>query len=162
MKYFSFVGWLALVLLIAKSAFAGEQIIAHGENPKGKSYFAYTGLVLKEKNAGWQDNALSGGIFEVVLNNGVLDVRFVDASKSIKSVLAQEGKVTTLNKSKDGATILLIYPAETIEVYTFYKDHEGQNKFIMTQTKSGPNALITQASIFAGSCQFVEFDKFPE
>ena len=153
---------LGVAALVATPAFADEQIIAHGENPEGKSYFAHTGLVLKKKDAGWKNNALSNGIFEVVLNDGVLDVRFVDASKSIKSVLAQGGKVTTLNKSKDGATILAVYPAETVEIFTFYKDHEGQNKFIMTVVKSGRNSLITQSSIFAGSCQFVEFDKFPE
>ena len=159
---FGLIGILSFTLISSKQVLADEHIIAHGENPQGKSYFAHTGLVLKKKDAGWQNNALSNGIFEVVLNDGVLDVRFVDASKSIKSVLAQGGKVTTLNKSKDGATILAIYPAETIEVYTFYKDHEGQNKFLMTVVKSGPDALITQSSIFAGSCQFVEFDKFPE
>ena len=161
MKRFSFIGLLALSLLVAKPAFADERIIAHGENPQGKSFFAYTGLVSK-KDAGWQNASMDKGIFEMVLNEGVLDVRFVDASKSIKSVRAQGGNVTTLNKGEKEATILVAYPAETIETYTFYTDNEGQNKFIMTQVKSGPNALITQSSIFTGACQFVEFDKFPD
>ncbi|MBI4398791.1 MAG: hypothetical protein HY586_06670 [Candidatus Omnitrophica bacterium] len=161
MKNHSIIGLIVLSSLIAEPAFANEQVIAHGENPQGKSFFAYTGLVSK-KDAGWQNAGMDNGIFEVVLNDGVLDVRFVDASKNIKSVREQGGKVTTLNKGEKEAAILVAYPAETIETYTFYTDNGGQNKFIMTQVKSGPNALITQSSIFTGACQFVEFDKFPD
>ena len=162
MKRLPFIGLIVFFSwLIAETAFANDQVIAHGENPQGKSFFAYTGLVSK-KDAGWQNTRMDKGIFEVVLNEGALDVRFVDASKSIKSVRAQGGNVTTLNKSEKEATILVAYPAETIETYTFYRDNEGQNKFIMTQVKSGPNALITQSSIYTGACQFVEFDKFPD
>lgn len=68
----------------------------------------------------------------------------------------------TLNKGKNEATIFVMYPAGTIEVYTLYVDNEGKQKFIMTVTKSGDNALITQSSIFTGLCSFIHFDKFPE
>lgn len=73
-----------LVLLLSSAVFAGEYIIARGENPQGKSYFAYTGLVSK-KGAGWQDNSIPNGIFEVVVSDGNLDVRYVDATKRIMS-----------------------------------------------------------------------------
>lgn len=159
MKKIILVGFL--ILILSKTVFADEYIIAHGENPQGKTYFAYTGLVSK-KSAGWQDNGIEKGIFEVVLSDGNLDVRFVDASKNIKSARTQGGKVITLNKRNNEVTIFVVYPAETIEAYTFFIDNDGKKKFIMTQTKSGENALITQSSIFTGSCEFIHFDKFPE
>lgn len=149
------------ILLLSRLAFADEYIIAHGENPQGKSYFAYTGLVSK-KDSGWQDGSITNGIFEVVVTDGKLDVRFIDASKSIKSARSQGAEVVTLNKGKNEATIFVVYPAETIEVYTLYIDSEGQKKFIMTVVKSGDNALITQSSIYTGLCSFIHFDKFPE
>lgn len=153
---------LILVLLWSGLAFAEEEIIAHGENPNGKSYFAYEKLVLHKKDAGWKDADMANGVFEVVVTDGELDVRFVDASKSIKSARSQGAKVMTLNKGKNEATIFVMYPAETIEVYTLYVDNEGKQKFIMTVTKSGDNALITQSSIYTGACSFIHFDKFPE
>ncbi len=151
-----------LVLFLSSTAFANEEIIAHGENPKGKSYFAYKKLVLNKKDAGWQNANITNGIFEVVVSDGKLDVRFIDASKSIKSARSQGAEVVTLNKGGKEVTIFVMYPAETIEVYTLYVDNDGQQKFIMTVTKSGDNALITQSSIYTGSCKFIDFDKFPE
>lgn len=162
MKKITQVGLFVFVLILTKPAFADEYIIAHGENPKGKSYFAHEKLVLNKKDAGWQDGNITNGIFEIVVTDGKLDVRFIDASKSIKSARSQGAEVMTLNKGKNEATIFVVYPAETIEVYTLYVDSEGQKKFIMTVVKSGDNALITQSSIYTGSCSFIHFDKFPE
>ena len=153
---------LILVLSLSGVVFAEEEIIAHGENPNGKSYFAHERLVLNKKDAGWKDANIPNGIFEVVVTDGKLDVRFIDASKSIKSARLQGAQVMTLNKGKSEVTIFVMYPAETIEVFTLYVDAEGQQKFIMTVTKSGDNALITQSSIYTGSCSFIHFDKFPE
>jgi hypothetical protein len=159
MKKIALVGFF--ILILSKLVFADELIIAHGENPQGKTYFAYTGLVSK-KNAGWHDNGIEKGIFEVVLSDENLDLRFIDASKNIKSARAQGGKVITLNKKNNEVTIFVVYPAETIEAYTFFVDNDGKKKFIMSQVKSGENALITQSSIFTGLCEFIHFDRFPE
>jgi len=159
MKKIILIGFL--IFILSKSVLADEYVIAHGENPQGKTYFAYTGLV-SNNNAGWQDNGIKNGIFEVVVSDGNLDVRFVDCSRSIKSVRSQGGKVTVLNKKNNEVTILVVYPVETIETYIFYIGNDGQKKFIMTQVKSGESALNTLASIFTGSCKFIDFDKFPE
>jgi len=159
---FGLLGFLGLTLISSKLALADESVIARFENPKGNAYYAHTGIVFKKKDAGWQNSQINNGLFEVVLNDGSLDVRYVDASQTIRSVLEQGGMVRTFNKGEDGVTIVVIHPEEAIEVYAFYKDHEGRNNFIMTISKSGPNALITQSTIYAGPCQFVEFDKFPE
>lgn len=153
---------LIFVFSLSGVVFAEEEIIAHGENPNGKSYFAYEKLVLNKKDAGWKDANIPNGIFEVVVTDGKLDVRFIDATKSIKSARSQGAEVMTLSKGKNEATIVVMYPAETIEVYTLYVDSEGQQKFIMTVTKSGDNALITQSSIYTGSCSFIHFEKLSE
>jgi hypothetical protein len=140
---------------------ADEYIIAHGESPQGKSYFAYTGLV-SENGSGWLDNGISNGVFEVAVSNGDLDIRYVDAAKRIKSSLADGGKVTVLNRGENEISVLVHYPKNGIEVYSFYVDKEGKNKFILTQVRAGENVPIAQSSIFVGSCDFIYFDKFPE
>jgi hypothetical protein len=149
------------MLIISKVAFAEEYIIAHGENPKGKSYFAYTGMVAK-KDSGWKNNGIKNGIFEVVLNNNKLDIRYVDAAKRIVSSASDGGQVTLLNKGKNEISILVNYPKNGIEVYSFYVDKDGKNKFILTQSRGGENVPIAQSSIFEGSCDFIYFNKFPE
>lgn len=63
-----------LILSCTKPVFAEEYIIAHGENPTGKSYFAYEKLVVNKKDAGWQDANITNGIFEIVVTDGKLDV----------------------------------------------------------------------------------------
>lgn len=150
-----------LVLLLSSMAFANEEIIAYGENPQGKSYFAYTGLVSK-KDSGWQYNGIKNGVFEVAVSNGSLDIRYVDSAKRIKSSLADGGQVTILNRGESEISVLVHYPKNGIEVYSFYVDKEGKNKFILTQTRAGENVPIAQSSIYVGSCEFIHFDKFPE
>lgn len=149
------------IAFISMPVFAEETIIAHGKNPQGKSFFPYTGLVSK-KDSGWQNSGIDNGVFEIAVSNGNLDVRYIDASKRIKSALEEGGKVMILNKGNNEVSVFVVYPAETIEVYTFYIDKDGKKKFIFTQVKSGENALITSSSIFTGSCDFIYFDKFPE
>jgi hypothetical protein len=159
MKKIVLVGFL--ILISFKLAFAEEEIIAHGENPKGKSYFPYLGIVPK-KSVGWQDSSITDGIFEVVVSNGVLDVRYVDSAKRIKSSIADGGQVSILFKGDNEVSVIVHYPKNGIEVYTFYVDKDGNKKFILTQARGGENVPITQSSIYTSSCDFIYFDKFPE
>lgn len=150
-----------LILSLSQLAFAGEEIIAHGENPQGKCYFPYSGLVTK-KAAGWQDDSITNGVFEVAVSDGKLDVRYIDAAKRVMSSRADGGQVTVLNKGENEVSVLVYYPKNAIEVYTFYIDKEGKKKFILTQSRGGENVLITKSAILTGSCDFIYFDKFPE
>ncbi len=153
---------LCLMVLSYANSFAYEEVIAQLENPQGKSYFAYNKLESKGKDPGWQDGGSNDVIIEIFINDGNLDVRLADPTNKRKSALAQGGKVIKFDASNDEATILVVYPTETLEIYTLYNDKEGNKKFIMTQVKSGKDALFTQSSIFTGSCKFIYFDKFPE
>ena len=159
MKKIILVGFL--ILILSKLAFAGEEIIAHGENPQGKCYFPYSGLVSK-KDAGWQNHSITNGVFAVAVSDGNLDVRFVDAAKRIRSSRADGGQVTILNKGESEISVLVYYPKNAIEVYTFYIDKDGEKKFILTQVRGGENIPITKSAILYGSCNFIYFDKFPE
>lgn len=152
---------LIFVLLLSCTVFAKEEIIAHGESPQGKSYFAYTRLVSK-KDSGWQDNGIKKGIFEVVMEEGSLDIRYVDAAKRSMSSRADGGQVTLLNKAENEVAVLVYYPGNGIEVYTFYIDKDGKKRFTLTQARGGANVPATQSSIFTGSCDYIYFDRFPE
>jgi hypothetical protein len=159
MKKIISVGFL--ILSLSQLGFAGEDIIAHGKSPQGKSYFPYSGPVTK-KAAGWQDDGITNGVFEVAVSDGNLDVRYVDAAKRIKSSRADGGQVTVLNKGENEVSVLVYYPRNAIEVYTFYIDNEGKKKFILTQVRGGKNVLISKSAILTGSCSFIYFDKFTE
>ena len=116
-----------LILILSKTVFADEYIIAHGENPQGKAYFPYMGLVPKN-DSGWRNDGIKNGVFEVALSNGNLDIRFVDAAKRIKSSLADGGQVAILNKGENEISVLVHYPNTSIEVYTLYIDGDGNKK----------------------------------
>jgi len=149
------------ILIFSNLVFAEEYIIAHGENPQGKAYFPYMGLVQKN-DSGWQNDSIKNGVFEVAIGNGKLDIRFVDAAKRIKSSLADGGQVTILNKGENEISVLVHYPNTSIEVYTLYIDRDGNKRFILTQMRGGKNTMLTKASILTGSCDFIYFDKFSE
>jgi len=150
-----------LVMLVSVSAFAQEERIAKGKSPEGKTFFLYKGLVQKQ-DSGWQENGIGNGLFEVVINEGLLDVRFVDAAERIVSSRADGGVVQILNKGENEVSVLVYYPGNAIEVYTFYTDNDGKNKFTLTQVRGGPSVLLPQSSIFSGDCDYIDFDKFPE
>lgn len=161
MKNIIYAGLFIFGLILTKPVFADEYIIAHGENPQGKAYFPYVGLVSK-KDSGWHNDGIKNGVFEVVVSNGNLDIRYVDAAKRIKSSLADGGQVTILNKGENEISVLVYYPKTSIEIYTFYIDTDGNKKFTLTQMRGGENTMVTKASILTGSCNFIYFDKFPE
>lgn len=161
MKNITYAGLFIFALILTKPVFADEYIIAHFKNPHGKTYYANTGLVSK-KDAGWKNDGIEGGITEIVMNNGKLDVRYVDATKRIMSASEDGGEVKIFGKGINTVSILVYYPRHTIEVYNFYKDADGNIKYISTQTRSGEDLPIIKSSIYEGSCDFVYFDKFPE
>ena len=161
MKNITYAGLFIFVLILTKPVFADEDIIAHFKSPQGKSYYAYTGLVSK-KDAGWKDESIKEGITEIIVNNGNLDVRYVDATKRIMSASEDGGQVKIFGKGINTVSILVYYPRHTIEVYNFYTDNDGNIKYIFTQTRSGEDLPIIKSSIYVGSCDFVYFDKFPE
>ncbi len=152
---------LMLVLLLSTVAFANEETIAHCENPQGKGYYPYTGVVSKD-NSGWQDDSIKDGVFEFSANNGQLDVRYIDTAKRIRSACADGGQIVLLNKGYNEISVLAYYPGQTVEVYTLYIDKEGYNKFILTTVRGGADALVTKSSIMTGTCNYIYFDKFPE
>lgn len=149
--------YLSVSIFIPTLVFGQETKIAHCENPQGKSYFPYLGLV-QEKDAGWDENGISNGIFELIATDEKLDVRYVDSANRIMSSVGDGGEVIILNRGSKEFSILVYYPQNAIETYTLYLDNNNKNQFMMTQVKGGDNAPITQASIYTGKCDFIEFD----
>jgi hypothetical protein len=161
MKNITYAGLVIFALLLTKPVLAEESVIAHFKSPQGKTYYANTGLVSK-KDAGWKNDGIEGGITEIVVNNGKLDVRYVDATKRIMSAREDGGEVKIFGRGINAVSIWVYYPRHTIEVYNFYKDEDGQTKYIYTSTRSGEDLPIIKSSVYVGSCDFVYFDKFSE
>jgi len=161
MKNITYAGLFIFALLLVKSVFAEESVIAQFKSPQGKTYYANAGLVSK-KDAGWKNDGIEGGTTEIVVNNGKLDVRYVDATKRIVSGSEDGGEVKIFGRGINTVSIWVYYPRHTIEVYNFYKDEDGQIKYIYTSTRSGEDLPIIKSSVYVGSCDFVSFDKFPE
>jgi len=149
------------ILILSKPVFADEWIIARFKSPQGKAYYANIGLMSK-KDAGWKNDGIKEGIVEIVVNNGKLDVRYVDTTKRIVSASEDGGEVKIFGRAINAVSILVYYPRHTIEVYNFYKDEDGNTKYIFTQTRSGELLPVIKSSIYVGSCDFIYFDKFPE
>ena len=57
--------------------------------------------IVKKKDAGWEDEAITGGITKAVkLSDGSFDILFVDVRKEIISATADGGKVLLLNRGE--------------------------------------------------------------
>ena len=152
--------WSCLfVIFLCNLSFADEVLVAHCQNPKGKAYFPYKGLMLKERDSGWQNDEIRNAVVELVRDKeGGLDIRYVDASRRIKSSRADGGQISILNKGEKEFAVSVYYPGSGIEVYTFFSDRDGKNNFILTQVRGGDGVLITKSSILVGSCDSIAFN----
>jgi len=146
--------FLVLVLL---SLSVNAADIASCSNPSGKGYYPEIGVVTA-KDSGWEDEKITGGITKLTkLDDGEYDILFVDTRKEIISARQDGGLVMLLNRGEGVASVLVIYPGKTAEVYTFLKTISGKFEYIQTLSRAGDGVLITKASVMRGDCDYINF-----
>jgi hypothetical protein len=134
------------------------QEIATCKNLEGYSYYHFSGVVPKNKS-GWNDDKITGGVTTLTKNaNGEYDILILDASKTIKSLTQEGGKVILIRKGVKDASFIHLYPGMVAEVYTFWTTTDGKNKLDMLRSKGGNGVLVHLSSLMIGECGNIDFE----
>ena len=133
------------LLLLGQGAYAST-IVSCGENA-GHAFY-YPGLMIPQKDAGWHEDGTSGGKFALTLSDEKLDILFYDATSVLQSARDTGGTVTLLGAEGAWITVLVNYPKQTAELYTFNIDTK---RYAMSSHKYGA-APIQKAATVVGKC----------
>lgn len=147
-----------LGLLLCCASYSHGVELATCRAPAGKSYYHYAGIADK-KISGWTDDKLSDGVFTLTQSkDGAFDVLFIDGrGKPFSS--AQEGAaVRLLRRGESSISLLVFHPSNTTEIYTFFLEKDGVNKFTLMQSRNGDLAPLPKSSLFVGMCESIRFD----
>jgi hypothetical protein len=143
-------------LLLAPLECAAMTIATCGAQT-GHSYYLPSGPV-GAGDAGWQQDGVTGGSLSLVMNdNAEFDVIQFDASKKVISAVNDGAKVSPIRLSANEIAVSVYYPADTIEVYSFFRDAAGKSSLIFLQSRGSPNG-ISAGKLFVSECSSFEID----
>lgn len=144
---------LFTTILFSVNAYSANQI-ATCSSPKGYTYYPAYGLVPPNKS-GWQDDAITNGKVFLSENGGKYDISYTDSSSRGTTSSIQDGATTLiLRKTNSDVQVLVSYPNDTTEIYTFWRTTDGRYQYSQLQNKSGS---IPKSSVLVGSCSFINF-----
>lgn len=144
--------YLALIVLVTAMADARAIQLAVCGAVSGHAFYHYSQLLPKER-AGWTADAITGGTITLTASGeGEFDILFLDARKQIVSARSDGGKVILLRKGDSDMTFLIHYPGSVAEIYTFFKNRDGQAEYVLLQSKGGDGLPIHKSSVMVGKC----------
>ncbi len=73
--------------------------------------------------------------------------------------LSDGGLVRLLRRSADTITVLVHYSGATTEIYSFFREKDGRNRFTLLQNRTGAGALLPKSSLMVGDCDEIAFEK---
>ena len=155
MRYFLFV----LLFVFSTQSFAEDLLIANCSNPIGQAYFHHYGIV-PEDGSGWDKDGFESvnATFSLKkLGENKYDILFIDATKSIKSSTQEGAKIFPVIITNTSITMVIIYPQEIVETYSFWTNAKGKNKFAISQSKTG-DILLRKNSLMVGDCSYINYD----
>jgi hypothetical protein len=132
---------------------SSAETIANCSNPKGHSYYNYQDAVL-EKNSGWQKDEITNGLIQLQRTDTGYDIYYLDSTKNMSSVIKDDGgTVSMLYKREDSIDFLVRYPSGSTDIYRFFKEKNGINKFSMISMRT----QIPKSSLMVGECSAINF-----
>lgn len=145
-------------LLLCIASYSHGVELATCRAPAGKSYYHYSGLASK-KSAGWTDDKISNAVFTLTqASDGSFDVLFVDFAGKPGSSAQDGALVRLLHRGESSVSLLVFYPSNSTEIYTFFLERDGVSKFTMMQSRSGDAVLFPKNSLLVGLCEPIRFD----
>ena len=132
-----------------------ETIASCGE-PEGHSYYPVVSEDAKYKSQ-WIKDRISGGIFELQINEGQYDIVFVDGGYKTRVSWKKEGaEVYPFAIADNQIGIVAKHEGKTLETFNFYKELSGKNMFSITTSMIG--IPFPRASVMTGNCSYINFD----
>lgn len=139
-------------------AMAQSEEIATCRSPLGKAFYHFNGLSDKA-GSGWSDDKISKGVTTLVrAADGSLDMLFVDIRGKPISMTQEGATIRLLRLSQDNVTLLAYYEGATTEIYSFFKEKDGKNRYSVLTNKTGSGAMIPKSGVMVGDCSEIRFD----
>lgn len=149
-------------VLASTGAYSQQADIATCRSPAGKVYRHFNGI-LEKADAGWSDDKISGGVLTLVrTSNGTLDMLFIDARNKPISMTQDGAKLVLLRSSDRSISVLAHYPGATTEIYSFFQEKDGRNRYSVLTSRTGPQAALEKSSVMVGLCDPIKFDQLPQ
>lgn len=144
-----------ILISLAYSPSVMAETIASCSNLKGHAYYPYQGIT-SEKNSGWKQDQISPGTTELQKENTGYDIIYTDSTKKVSSTIKDDGaKITFLNKSENDFSFLVQYPSGGTDIYRFFKENNGINKFSLMSMRT----QIPKNSLMIGDCSYIKFEE---
>ena len=150
---------LLLVTLLIPNLYA--ETIASCEGLKGQSYYPNIGMFTDKDTSGWQDDGISNGKTSVIRNGNSFDILFVDTLGDINSSKDQGAEIRLVMIDQNSFSISTAFLNASVEVYSFWKNKEGNFRYSLTQVKGG-SSLIPKNSLLIGNCSSIKFSWMEE
>jgi hypothetical protein len=148
-------------LLATAGAHSQQADIAACRSPAGKVYRHFSGTAEKA-DAGWSDDKISEGVLTLVRTpTGTLDMLFIDVRNKPISMTQDGAKLVLLRSSDRSISILVHYPGATTEIYSFFQEKDGRNRYSVLTSRTGPQAAVEKSSVMVGLCDPIRFDLLP-
>lgn len=142
-----------LLLALPISSFAADELASCNGKLTGYSYYPAVRPGSSSSGAFEQDG-IRNSMVTVRRTGDKIDVLYTDSTKTIKSVEQEGGKVIPLRSGQHDFTLLVEYPGESTDIYTF--SDEGTKKTITLATsRSGDIVANPKSSLLVGECQLI-------
>lgn len=147
--------FLSLMLI---SWHAQSTQIANCSAPKGHAYYHFQGLI-KKNDSGWVVDGVTKGLYSVVQDDvGNIDLLFVDTRNKPISAKEDGAQIIILQKNEDAFKVLVHY-GDVTELYTFFREKNGLNRFSYLASKAGDSVLVPKETLMIGDCSEIAFEK---
>ncbi len=152
---------LKIILLLIPFIFSSTLIakdIANCESLDGYAYYLNYGLV-PSNESGMADDYISKGKTSLKLLNkekNEFDILYYDALGSITSSKQDGASILPLLVSPSSISLIVYWPSQTIEVYSFWREDNGKTKYSLQQSKMG-DVPIRKVNLMVGDCSYLSF-----
>ncbi|WP_147430925.1 hypothetical protein [Oceanibaculum indicum] len=151
--YFVIIG--IFIILIFNSNLANANILTKCGSSEGWAYYFEGGMV-PPGQGGWTKDEISGGVIEVHISSGSVDIVFKDATGGVYRHSALGGNVQIINmvRQADGGSmfIIAVENSETalLESYLFKLNSFGAGVVLWSSMRSG--GIFPKASLMKAPC----------
>jgi hypothetical protein len=139
---------IALICIVATNV-ASAEILATCGASQGYAYYP-PGAYVGDADAGWQEDAISKGSFQLVRSGEEFDIFFTDASGGTLSTRGDGGVIHGTFDSSGNLLVHVIYPGKVFETYIFWFAVKGEGSVTYSQAKHG--ARIWKHSLMKAAC----------
>jgi hypothetical protein len=141
-----------LALLFVWSNPVQAAVVTECKSPSGYAYYVEGGLVDK-KSSGWTEDKISGGRTILVReSSGTYDIIFSDSMERTISSREDGADIIVVHDSSTRKVLIINYPNNTMETWTFHLDSSGSGFAALSQSKYGVSVTVQKHSLMVAQC----------